>query len=368
MTPDPNSPNHPAASARAPALDPDGRPAFPEESVLARLDELVRYAGGDPASYDGRLVRDLLATSLKLLRDGRDTGEIKLLVASLKELRHAFRVFAPYAAKRKISIFGSARTPANHPDYLAAVEFSRLMGAIEWLVITGAGGGIMQAGHEGPGRDASFGLAIHLPFETSANTVIAGDSKLINFRYFFTRKVMFISQADAVAVFPGGFGTMDEAFEALTLVQTGKAAPKPIILIEGAGGDYWKHWENNVRRQLLDNGWISPEDRNLYYIADDAADAVAHVQKFYRNYHSSRYVRDEFVVRLNARLREEDVARLAEEFRPIIKSGTIVQRATLDAEDDHRSLPRLVFTHTRSKFGLLRTLIDRINAMDAAGA
>lgn len=348
------------------AADPTATPAFPEAPVLARLDELISYAGGDPTSYDGRMIRDLLVTSLKLLRDGRDTGEIKLLVASLKELRHAYRVFAPYADKRKISIFGSARTPATHPDYLAAVEFSRMMGAMEWLVITGAGGGIMQAGHEGPGREASFGLAIHLPFETSANAVIAGDSKLINFRYFFTRKVMFISQADAVAVFPGGFGTMDEAFEALTLIQTGKAALKPIVFIEGAGGEYWRHWENNIRRLLLDNGWISPEDRNLFYIADDATDAANHVRRFYRNYHSSRYVRDDLIIRLNHRLRDEDVALLADEFRPLIKSGTIVQRGPLEQEDDHLDLPRLVFTHTRSKFGLLRTMIDRINGMEAA--
>ncbi len=347
---------------------PGDPPRFPEGATLAKLDELIAGAGGDPASYEGRLVRDLLATSLKLLRDGRDTGEIKLLVASLKELRHAYRVFAPYAAKRKISIFGSARTPPTHPDYAAAVEFSRMMGAMEWLVITGAGGGIMQAGHEGPGREASFGLAIHLPFETSANEVIAGDSKLINFRYFFTRKVMFISQADAVAVFPGGFGTMDEAFEALTLVQTGKAAPKPIVFIEGAGGDYWRHWENSVRRLLLDKGWISPEDRNLFYIADDPADAANHVRRFYRNYHSSRYVRDELVIRLNHRLRDEDVALLAEEFKVLIKGGTITQRGRFDVEDEHVNLPRLVFTHTRSKLGLLRLMIDRINAFEPAQA
>lgn len=355
-----NSPRPPDAA------DPTALPAFPEAPVLARLDELITYAGGDPTSYDGRMIRDLLVTSLKLLRDGRDTGEIKLLVASLKELRHAYRVFAPYAGRRKISIFGSARTPAAHPDYAAAVEFSRMMGAMEWLVITGAGGGIMQAGHEGPGREASFGLAIHLPFETSANAVIAGDSKLINFRYFFTRKVMFISQADAVAVFPGGFGTMDEAFEALTLVQTGKAALKPIVFIEGAGGEYWRHWENNIRRLLLDNGWISPEDRNLFYIADDATDAANHVRRFYRNYHSSRYVRDDLIIRLNHRLRDEDVALLAQDFAPLIKTGTITQRGPYEQEEDHLDLPRLVFTHTRSKFGLLRTMIDRINGMEAA--
>ncbi|MGD9691482.1 MAG: LOG family protein [Phycisphaerales bacterium] len=343
---------------------PEPPAPFPEDSILARLDELVEYAGADPTSTNGRLVRDLLVTALKVIRDGRDTGELKLLVSSFKELRHAYRVFAPYAKERKISIFGSARTPRDHPDYIAAVEFSRMMAALKWLVITGAGGGIMQAGHEGPGREASFGLAIHLPFETSANEVIKGDSKLINFRYFFTRKVMFMAHADAVAVFPGGFGTMDEAFEVLTLVQTGKATPKPVVFIEGHGGDYWRHWENSIRRLLLDRGLISPEDRNLFYIADDAADAANHVKHFYRNYNSSRYVRDDLVIRLNHKIREEDVAHLNEEFQPMVKTGRIVQRGPHEIETERLELPRLVFHHARAKYGLLRLMIDRINSFE----
>ncbi|TVQ59977.1 MAG: TIGR00730 family Rossman fold protein [Phycisphaerales bacterium] len=337
---------------------------FPEERLVARLNALIEETGADPTSYDGKLVRDLLVTSLKLIRDGRDTGELKLLSSAVKELRHAYRVFANYSTSRRVSIFGSARTPPKHPDYKAAVEFSRMMAALNWHVITGAGGGIMQAGHEGPGREASFGLAIHLPFETSANEIIAGDSKLINFRYFFTRKVMFMSQADAVVTFPGGFGTMDEIFEALTLVQTGKAAMKPIVLCEGEGGDYWRHWENYMRRSLLDNGFISPEDRDLYYIADDPADAAKHIERFYRNYHSSRYVRDDFIIRLNARLREEDVERLNNEFASIVREGKIVQRGPYDAEVRFLDLPRLAFTHTRHHFGLLRLMIDRINSFD----
>lgn len=341
---------------------------FPEQTMIDRLNAIIAEAGADPTTYDGRLVRDLLVTSLKLVRDGRDTGEIKLIASAVKELRHAYRVFAGYTQARKVSIFGSARTPPNHPDYLAAVDFSRMMAALKWHVITGAGGGIMQAGHEGPGREASFGLAIHLPFETSANEIIAGDSKLINFRYFFTRKVMFMSQADAVVGFPGGFGTLDEIFEALTLVQTGKATIKPVVLCEGVAGDYWRHWENYIRRSLLDNGFISPEDRDIYYIADDVADAVHHITRFYRNYHSSRYVRDDFVIRLNAPLKSEDVERLNDEFSGIVKSGRIVQRGPYEAEVRFLDLPRIAFTHVRRQYGLLRLMIDRINSFEPAGS
>jgi uncharacterized protein (TIGR00730 family) len=298
---------------------------------------------------------------LKLIPDGRDTGELKLMTAAVKELRYAYRVFGQYRDPHKVTIFGSARTPPGHPDYAAAVEFSKIMAAQGWMVITGAGGGIMHAGHLGPGRAASFGVAIRLPFETTANEVIAGDEKLIHFRYFFTRKLMFMSQAEAVALFPGGFGTMDEAYEALTLVQTGKTSIIPIVMLEGAGGDYWKQWLRWTREGLLSRGLISPEDENLFYIARDPADAAAHIARFYRNFHSCRYVRDDFVIRLRAPLAAEDVARLASEFAVLIKQGTLEQQGPREGEDDFLELPRLVFHHTRHKFGLMRKLIDRVN-------
>lgn len=353
-------------------VEPTPAPAaaeFLSADALARIDSLIAEAGEDPASFDGRLLRDLVITSLKLIKDERETGELKLITAAVKEIRHAYRVFARYRDALKISIFGSARTPPGHPDYIAAVEFSKMMAAKQWLCITGAGDGIMKAGHEGPGREASFGLSIRLPFETTANSIIAGDDKLINFRYFFTRKLMFVSQADAVACFPGGFGTQDEAFEILTLIQTGKSEMKPIVMVEGEHGDYWRHWENYIRRSLLDKGFISPEDRNLYYIAEDPADAVQHVCRFYRNYHSSRYVRDDLVIRLRTPLRPEHVDILNAEFAGLVKSGAIVQRAALPEESgEFADLPRLVFTHTRRQFGLVRTLIDRINSFDPARA
>jgi len=333
----------------------------------AKLDALVAECGGDPASLEGRLVRDQLLTALKLITDGRDTGELKLMTSAFKELRYAYSVFGQYASAAKISIFGSARTPTTHADYKTAVEFSRMMAARGWLVITGAGDGIMKAGHEGPGAQSSFGLAIRLPFETTANNVIAGDQKLIKFRYFFTRKLMFVSQCEAVAVFPGGFGTHDELFESLTLVQTGKGSMVPIVLLEGAGSKYWHHWDHYVRTELLDGGFISAEDLNLYYIARDPADAVEHVCRFYRNYHSSRYVRDDLVIRVRRPLQASDVERLNAEFGSLVREGRIVQRGPYEAEEEFLDLPRIAFTHTRRNIGLIRRLIDRINDFDPEG-
>jgi uncharacterized protein (TIGR00730 family) len=359
-------------------LDPDKGPlagALPEAREQKRADDpettgqidalIARVAGplSKPGSFESKLVRDLISAALKLIPDGRDTGELKLITATVKELRYAYRVFGQYREPHKVTIFGSARTPASHADYAMTVEFSKLMAEAGWMVITGAGGGIMEAGHMGPGREKSFGVAIRLPFETTANEVIAGDDKLIHFRYFFTRKLMFLSQAEAVTLFPGGFGTMDEAYETLTLIQTGKASMIPVVLLEGAGGDYWHSWIEWTRR-LFEKQLISEEDFNLFYQARDARDAAEHILRFYRVYHSSRYVRDDLVIRLRRRLRDADVARLNTEFGVLVKSGAMTQRGALDGEEDHRELPRLVFTHTRHKFGLVRKLIDAINSCE----
>jgi uncharacterized protein (TIGR00730 family) len=342
---------------------PSGPPTRADDpAIVTEIDSLIKKVTGRSGDFDTRLVRELVQTSLKLLSDGRDTGEVKLMTAALKELRYAYRVFGRYADAHKVTIFGSARTPEDHPDYIACVEFGRLMAQLGWMVITGAGLGIMKAGHVGPGKAASFGVAIRLPFETNANDVIAGDEKLINFRYFFTRKLMFISQSEAVVLFPGGFGTMDEAFETLTLVQTGKTSPVPIVCCEGAGGDYWPNWHDWVKRDLLDKRFISPEDLGLYYVAKDPADAAQHVARFYRNYHSSRYVKDDFVIRLRGKLSEADLDRLNTEFAVLVRSGGKMELSSaLDGESDARDLPRLVFPTIRNKFGTLRRLIDRIN-------
>lgn len=368
---DPPSSTQPVNEKAAPPEQPEVRRADDGE-VQDRVIDLLEMVAGKADDYDTKLVRELITAALKLIPDGRDTGELKLMTAAMKELRYAYRVFGLYPDAHKVTIFGSARTPEDHPDYRAAVEFSKLMAQAGWMSITGAGDGIMKAGHEGPGREASFGVAIHLPFETTANEYIEGDEKLINFRYFFTRKLMFLSQAEAVVCFPGGFGTLDETFETLTLVQTGKASIVPIVLIDGdrAGdhGSYWEGWERYIRQQLADRTWISPEDFNLFYQAKDAQDAANHIFSFYRNYHSSRYVRDDLVIRINKRLRDEDVESLNDEFGILVKSGKIHQCEAYKQERDHLSLPRIAFTHTRHKYGLVRLLIDRINAFDPADA
>ena len=366
----------PPATIPAPVGAPPEQPAVKradDPALVARIDELISGVGGKPGSFDSRLIRDLIQTALKLIPDGRDTGELKLITTAVKEMRYAYRVFGQYPEPHKVSIFGSARTPAGHADYAAAREFGSLMAKNGWMIITGAGDGIMKAGHEGPGRQASFGVAIRLPFETTANEVIAGDQKLIHFRYFFTRKLMFLSQSEAIALFPGGFGTMDEAFEALTLIQTGKSSMIPVVMCEGAGGNYWQQFDQAMRAMLLTRGWISPEDVELYRIFNTPAEAAAHIVQFYRIYHSSRYVKDDMVIRIKRPLKEKDVDRLTEEFRILIKPegatgspSRIVQRGPFAEETDHLTLPRLSFPHTRYKFGMIRRLIDRINQCEPA--
>lgn len=345
-----------------------------DPAISAVLDELIAKVGGSagaPGSFNARLIKDAMTTALKLIPDGRNTGELKLITTAIKELRYAYRVFGAHPEPHKVSIFGSARTPKDHPDYVAAREFGSLMAAAGWMVITGAGGGIMEAGHEGPGREKSFGVAIRLPFEQATNPVIAGDNKLIHFRYFFTRKLMFLSQSEAVALFPGGFGTMDESFEALTLIQTGKSSMIPIVLVEGEGGNFWEQFDAAMRQMLLSRGWISPEDTSLYKLCRTPREACDHILHFYRIYHSSRYVKDDLVIRLKFAIKPADVERLSEKYAVLIKPApdgkrAMTLRGAYEVEDDHRDLPRLCFTHTRHKFGLVRQLIDDINRCDPA--
>lgn len=352
----------PPAKVSGKGLIPDRTLEDPETQEL--LDRLMSKTGAGAGTLEYKLVRDLVLSGLKLIPDGRGTGELKLITAAVKEMRYAYNVFARYAEPHKVTIFGSARTPEDHPDFKAAIEFSRLMAEQGWMAITGAGDGIMKAGHMGPGAAKSFGVAIRLPFETNANTIIRGDEKLIHFRYFFTRKLMFLSQAEAVVLFPGGFGTMDEAYETLTLVQTGKATPMPIVLMEGEGGTYWEAWDAWVNSELKRRGWISPEDTGIYYLAKDGPDAVRHILHFYRNYHSLRYVKDDLVIRLKRPLTPAQVDSLNDEFKILLKEGRMTLRGPYEIERDFLDLPRLVFTHTRAKWGMVRRLIDRINAME----
>lgn len=344
------------------------------EAIAAFVREATRGAGRDGGSLGHRraLACELVRTTLRLVNENFDLAQLRLISLAVKEMRSAYAVFNRYRGVRKVSIFGSARTPPTHPDYIAARDFGAAIAAEGWMAITGAGDGIMRAGHEGPHREARFGLSIRLPFETNANEFIQGDPKLLAFRYFFTRKLMFVSHSDAVAVFPGGFGTMDEIFEVLTLVQTGKSPIVPIVLVEGAGADgqplgYWPRWEHGVIDNLLQQGWISPEDPGLYEVAKSPRDAVDRIVRFYRNYHSSRYVDDLLVVRLKRPLSPAQVALLNDEFRPIVQSGVMEQRGPLECEQEHPHLPRLVFHHTKRAYGLVRRLIDRINDLPDEG-
>lgn len=316
--------------------------------------------------HDGDLIGEILATSMKLLRDRTNRGDVKLIAKSVAELRYALKIFAPYRDFHKVSIFGSARTPESRDDYLQAADFGRKMAASGWMVITGAGGGIMAAGHGGAGAEPSFGLAIRLPFEQATNPFIANDPKLISFRYFFTRKLMFVRSSHAIALFPGGFGTMDEGFEVLTLVQTGKSVPVPIVCIDSPGGDYWRCWQDYIEKQLLGRGLISPNDLSLYKITDNVDEAVEEVIRFYSNYHSLRYVRDDLVIRLKRRPTEEQLAEIEKNFSDIKMKKTFRVTAALSAESDEPSLaelPRLVFAFNRRDHGRLRMLIDYLNLL-----
>jgi hypothetical protein len=313
---------------------------------------------------DGDMVGEIIANGLKLLRDQTNRGDIKLINKSFKELRYALKIFAPYRDVRKVSIFGSARTPESHDDYRQAAEFARKMAEAGWMVITGAGGGIMAAGHAGGGAEPSFGLAIRLPFEQKTNTFIANNPKLINFKYFFTRKLMFVRSSHAIALFPGGFGTMDEGFEVLTLIQTGKSVPMPIVFIDSPQGDYWKQWQAYVKDQLLARGLIGEADLNLYKITSSVDEAVDEVRHFYSNYHSIRHTRDEVVMRLHQEISDVQLAEIQKNFADLCLTGAYRRSAPLSVEKDEPALAnlhRLVFNFNRRDHGRLRMLIDHLN-------
>jgi hypothetical protein len=303
-------------------------------------------------------------TADKLLRDHASRGDVKLMATAVRELRYCFKVFSAYRGKRKATVFGSARTKPDHPAYKAAEEFGRRLAESGWMVITGAGGGIMEAGHRGAGREDSFGLNILLPFEQSANSVVQGDPKLVTLRYFFTRKLMFIKESDAVVLFPGGFGTHDEAFEALTLVQTGKSHIFPIVMVDEPGGTYWKLWLRFIEDGLQARGYISPHDTCLFRVTDSVEEAIREVTSFYRIYHSMRYVRRELLIRLRTRLSDHLLEQIKWGFGDILAGGVFEQVEALPEEVNEpelAALPRLKFRFDRQAIGRLRQLIDLIN-------
>jgi uncharacterized protein (TIGR00730 family) len=328
-----------------------------------RLKEIAGHWVKEPRKLD--LIAGMLMTSLKIGRDDAGMGDLKMLHRALREMRYANKVFQNYRHFRKVSVFGSARTLPDNPAYQAAERFGQRMVQEGYMVITGAGDGIMGGAQRGAGREKSFGLNIKLPFEQSANDTILGDEKLMTFNYFFTRKLSFVKEADAFALFPGGFGTMDELFEGLTLVQTGKANILPIVLVDVPGMEYWKTFLAFVESHLLGHGLISPLDLTLIRRTEDVEEAVQEILQFYRIFHSYRHVRDRVVFRLKRKLSSAAVNQLNEDFKDLLVEGRIEQGAALPEEANEEGifhLPRLIAHFRRGDFGRWRQFIDAINS------
>ncbi|MEO1133273.1 MAG: LOG family protein [Cyanobacteria bacterium J06639_1] len=292
--------------------------------------------------------------------------DVKILAATLRDMEMGYRAFLPHQHVRKISIFGSARLPSHSPEYQHAVNFAGCIAGRGFMVLTGGGGGIMEAGNEGAGLENSFGLNIQLPFEQEANSVLASSDRVVNFKYFFTRKLFFLKESDAVVLFPGGFGTQDEGFECLTLMQTGKTPLIPLVLVDRPGGRYWKEWDTYIQTNLLARGLVSPEDIKIYTITDDVGVACDTIANFYSTFHSSRFVGDRLVLRLNAELTNESVDKLNDEFFDIVQSGKIEKTKALPPElgDETESLPRLMFHFNQRNFGRLWQLVRDINQLE----
>jgi uncharacterized protein (TIGR00730 family) len=336
------------------------------EAANQLISEVLTAAGVPPDRH--RYFQQLLTTVMKLHEDGASTADLKVTNAALKELRYAYKVFAPYRDTRKVTVFGSARTPPDAEESAAALEFGRRMVEAGWMVVTGAGAGIMGASQEGAGGERSFGLNIRLPFEQEANPWIAADPKLISFKYFFTRKLFLVKEASAVAYFPGGFGTMDETFELLTLMQTGKSTIVPVVLLEAGPKPYWRIWNRWMGATLVERKLISLEDTAFYRIVDTAAEAVEEILNFYRVFHSSRIVGDVLAFRLQRALSESELAAVQTRFEDILKGPADQSAGPLPPEgSEFPTLPRLVLPFNRTSYGRLRQLIDFINGLGGPG-
>jgi uncharacterized protein (TIGR00730 family) len=346
------------------------QPTRRQWSIDPPFDARVRELVGDwDASESPELIEEMIVTALKIARDHMSVADLKLINRSIKEMRNAAKVFAPFQHLRKVAIFGSARTPVNSPVYDVAKDFAREIVSHNFMVVTGGGDGIMGAAQRGAGRAHSFGLNIRLPSEQRANEIIEGDPKLITLNYFFTRKLNFVKEAHAFALFPGGFGTLDEAFEVLTLMQTGKARIIPVVMLNRPRGNYWEEWMKFIIDRLLKRGLISQEDFSFFKITHTVREAVAEILHFYKIYHSARWVGEQFVIRMNDRLSKEAIANLNKQFADILRKGEIVQRAALPQEKNEPEiwdLPRLILTPFRSNFGRFRQLIDSINSSSTA--
>jgi uncharacterized protein (TIGR00730 family) len=328
------------------------------------LDEKISELVASVDAVDADLLEDIVETAFRLGRTA-NRGEMKLVSRSLRELGRSFRIFAPYRGIPKVSIFGSARTVEAHAEYGVARDFSRAIAERGWMVITGAGPGIMAAGHEGAGAPKSFGVGIKLPIEQSANGFIAGDPKLIDFKYFFTRKITFMKESDAFVLLPGGYGTLDEGFELLTLMQTGKTAIRPVVLLQPPGSEYWREWVGFVRDHVVARGLASAEDLSLFEIASSVDEAIGVIDRFYANYVSARYVGERLVLRMKRAPSKAELARLNREFADVIASGRIdaVPITAAEARDgDGVNLQRVALMPV-SNFGRIRQLIDALNLL-----
>lgn len=331
-------------------------PRESEGEVIEHVSELRQHS---------ELINEIKETADKLSADGATRGDLKILSRALRELRYAFKVFTPYRRNRKVTVFGSARTQPEAAEWKQAELFGKRMAEEGWMVVTGAGGGIMEAAHAGSGREMAMGLNILLPFEQEANPIIEGDDKLVNLKYFFTRKLLFVKEVHAVVSCPGGFGTQDEAFETLTLVQTGKRDLMPLVFLDKPGGTYWNGWLDYIKTELLDKEMISPSDMSLFKVTDDAEEAVDEVLDFYAVYNSMRFVRDKLVLRLHRNPPEQLIERLNDEFQDVVESGKIelCEAHKLEADDEHlRDLPRLSLKFNRRAMGRLREMVDVLNA------
>jgi uncharacterized protein (TIGR00730 family) len=332
-----------------------------KENEEATIKNLVAESG---CVHSPAFIEEMVQTALRLGRDNASVADLKLFVRSFKEMRYAAKVFQPYVNKKKVAVFGSARLKPETAEFQMAEEMGRRLVEREFMVITGGGDGIMGAAQKGAGRDHSFGLNIRLPFEQRANETIHGDKKLINFNYFFTRKVNFVKETDAFVLFPGGFGTQDEGFECLTLMQTGKSKITPLVFLDTPDGRYWETWEFFIKNDLQRMKLISPTDFHLFKIYHNCDEAIDHILQFYKVFESYRWVRERMVVRIKRRLTERSLDVLNDQFKDILISGRIEQRSPLPEEADETEfadLPRLVLTPKKTDFGMLRLFIDTIN-------
>ena len=326
------------------------------------IDHLIRIADG---IHRPEYVREMILAALKAGQEDDARADLKLMNTTLKEMRFTAKVFGPYRNVRKVTVFGSARTSPDEPVYGMASAFGKKLAESGYMVITGGGNGIMQAANEGAGPEHSFGVNIRLPFEQHPNPVLIGNPRLITYKYFFNRKVAFLKEADAVALFPGGFGTLDEAMETLTLVQTGKRNPMPLVLVDAPGGTYWTKWIAFLQDELRRRAYIGDTDFSLFRRVDSIEAAVGEINRFYSRYHSMRYVDGRLVFRLTSTLDSSHIKKLMEHFADILTpEGTIVSSRPLPAEQEEPELahlPRLVIDFNKKDFGRLRNLIDEIN-------